>query len=354
MTEEIIANIHIHSSYSDGEKLHPEIAKVAAQCGLDVIFITDHNILVEGFDGYYTFGGKRVLLITGEEIHDKNRNPQKNHLLTLGVSKSHANLAKNPQNLIDSIVNDCGLTFIAHAYDPELPAFDEADLSWEDWSVERFTGLELWNNLSEFKIRAKSKLHAFFYAFFPKFLALEPPIQIRNIWDTLLNKGKKIIAIGGSDAHTLTYKFGPFVKEVFPYSFHFKTINTHIILSEQLSYSPKEDSKNIIESLQSGNVFIANDSIKPSKGFCFFAKLNGKVYPMGAELNFKEGLYILAQLPYPADCVLSRNGKPIIEMKKSSQLDFMVTEKGVYRLECFRNYLFKKRGWIFSNPIYIR
>jgi len=32
----------------------------------------------------------------------------------------------------------------------------------------------------------------------------------------------------------------------------------------------------------------------------------------------------------------------------------ITTEPGSYRLEAYRRYLGKKRGWIFSNPIYVR
>lgn len=353
MNTEIVANIHIHTKYSDGEKMQLEIAEIAARNDLDVIFITDHNIYVEGFDKYYDFAGKKVLLITGEEIHDINRIPQKNHLLTLGVSHSHSNITGKLQDLINKISKDGGLTFIAHGFDPALPAFGEEDLSWADWSVEGFTGLELWNNLSEFKIRVKSKLQGIFYAFFPDLLAKEPPVQLRKIWDRFLKEGKKVVAIGGSDAHTLIYKFGPFIKEVFPYRYHFRTINTHILLPSPRTFVPEPDSKIILRSLKSGNAFIANDHIKPSKGFCFYAELHGKKFSMGEEIFFRRGLLIHARLPFPAKCFLIRNGTPIIRYDKTTKIDYPVTGRGVYRLECYRNQFFRSRGWIFSNPIYI-
>lgn len=141
--QEIITNIHIHTCYSDGKKLHREIAEDAINAGLDAIIITDHNIYVKGFDGYYSRGNKKVLVIVGEEIHNKNRVPQKNHVLVMGINESHARYAKSPKVLINSINAVHGLSFIAHPYDPELPAFGEDDLSWEDWSISGYTGLEL-------------------------------------------------------------------------------------------------------------------------------------------------------------------------------------------------------------------
>jgi hypothetical protein len=293
-------------------------------------------------------------MIVGEEIHDKTRIPQKNHLLAIGVHRSHAEAAKSPQNLIDSINKDQGLSFIAHSYDPELSIFDEEDLSWVDWSVSGFTGLEIWNNLSEFKIRVSGIPAAFFYGFFPAFLAKEPPIQIREKWDSLIAQGKKVVAIGGSDAHTLIYNFGPFRKTVFPYRYHFKTINTHILIKNELTGDAKNDSEILLNAMREGNAFIANDRIKSGKGFRYNLKADGNSFIMGNEVDFKKGMVLSAELPAEAECVLIRNGEPVFQKKKCRQISFPVEIPGVYRLECYRSHLFEKRGWLFSNPIYIR
>jgi predicted metal-dependent phosphoesterase TrpH len=89
-----ILSAHIHSLYSDGLKTPPEIARDASRCGVDVILMSDHNVFPVGFDGYYTFDDKRVLLLTGEEIHDQTREPQKNHLLVFGIHKDFSRLPR--------------------------------------------------------------------------------------------------------------------------------------------------------------------------------------------------------------------------------------------------------------------
>ena len=214
--------------------------------------------------------------------------------------------------------------------------------------------LELWNNLSEFKIRVRSILAAVFYSFFPAFLAKEPPFQIRKIWDALLADGKKVVAIGGSDAHTLIYNFGPFRKTVFPYSYHFKTINTHILIENELSGNAKKDSAMLLNALGKGNAFVANDMITPGKGFRFNLEKNGKTWIMGDEVDFSEGQILNAYLPAEAECVLLRDGDPVFQNRKCRQFSYPVKAPGCYRLECYRRYLFERRGWLFSNPIYIR
>lgn len=331
MTIEIIANIHIHTKYSDGTRYHQEIAQIAAECGLDVIIITDHNIFVKGFDGYHSFNGKQVLLITGEEIHDKNRIPQKSHLLAIGIDKSYVRFASNPQELINKINEGGGSSFIAHAYDPALPAFGEDNLSWDDWSVYGFTGMEIWNYLSEFKIHVKHILDALLYALIPQFLAVQPPEQIIERWDALLLSGQHVVGIGGGDAHTLIYQIGPFTKEVFPYRYHFNTINTHILLENPLTGSAEKDRELILEMLKSGRVFVANDGVKTSRGFRFTAQTGIQSFSMGSRVKFQKELILKANLPYRADCRLIKNGKVAAGFNQVKEINFPVASPGIYR-----------------------
>ena len=213
---EITANLHVHTLYSDGMKTHAQIARDAMRAGLDAVIVTDHNIFAEGLCGYYHYDDQRVLVIIGEEIHDIRRQPQKNHLLAIRTNHSYAHLAHQPQDLINAIVKDSGLTFVAHPIDPELPAFDEVDLSWEDWDISGFTGLEIWNGLSEQKFRAQKKSHVSLFAIFPFLMPFRPPSQILSIWDSLLNTGQHVVGIGGSDAHTFHISIGPIWLTVFP------------------------------------------------------------------------------------------------------------------------------------------
>jgi predicted metal-dependent phosphoesterase TrpH len=84
---EIIVNLHMHTRYSDGSGTHKDIARAALKTGLDVVIVTDHNVLVHGMEGYYKEKNKRVLMLIGEEIHDQDRDPQKNHLLAFGTGR---------------------------------------------------------------------------------------------------------------------------------------------------------------------------------------------------------------------------------------------------------------------------
>ena len=223
--EELVVNLHMHTPYSDGHGSHAVIAQAALKAGLDVVIVTDHNIYVNGPEDYYQDGDRQVLLLVGEEVHDQSRQPQKNHLLVLGTNHELATFADDPQRLIHRVTQIEGLSFIAHPVDPAAPAVDEPDISWVDWDVQGFSGIELWNGMSEFKSLLRTKLHALFYAYNPKRVAHGPHPKTLKLWDQLLSGGERINAIGGSDAHAFPIRIGPLKRILFPYEFHFRTIN---------------------------------------------------------------------------------------------------------------------------------
>src|SRR5574337_952060 len=165
---EYSANLHMHTPYSDCEWYHAQIAEAAMRAGLDVICVTDHNVWVKGPERYYEKDGKRVLALVGEEVHDTARDPQKNHLLVYGADRELAQYAPEPQALLDAARAAGGLAFCAHPVDPAAPLFHEDDLSWVSWEVSGFTGLEIWNYMSEFKSLLTSRANAVRYAFNPE------------------------------------------------------------------------------------------------------------------------------------------------------------------------------------------
>jgi PHP domain len=352
--EELTVNLHMHTEYSDGHASHAEIAEAALRAGLDVFIVTDHNILVSGIEGYFQNNGKRVLMLVGEEIHDRTREPQKNHLLVIGANRELVTFAPDLQCLIDQVSQADGLSFIAHPIDPALPDFDELDISWEDWQVHGFTGIELWNGLSEFKIVVKNKIQAAFYVFFPQFLAHRPHPDAIKKWDELLAKGQKVIAVGGSDAHALHQKIGPFSKRIFPYEFHFKCINNHLLVPNSLSGDLLVDRRMVLDAIQEGRSFIGYDFPESTRGFRFTANGKDKIVGMGEEIPLDNSVTLQIRLPAPVECHLVKDGKVIQIWNKRDICSYLATQPGIYRVECFIKFLGQERGWIFSNPIYVR
>jgi len=352
---EAIVNLHMHTRYSDGSGTHRDIAQAALAAGVDAVIVTDHNVLVSGFEGYYKEKNKKVLVLIGEEIHDQARDPQKNHLLVFGASRELATYAENPQRLIDQVRESGGLAFLAHPDDPAAPAFKETDISWEDWSVTNYHGIELWNALSELKTIIPTKLHGAFYAFFPKLVAHQPIPATLAKWDELLATGTKVVAIGGSDAHALDLSMAFIHRVIFPYEFHFRTVNTHVVIPESLSGEVNKDKKAIYENMAAGHCFVGYDLPAPTRGFTFTAQGKEKNVIMGDEISAKNGVTLQAKFPSDnAEARLLKDGIVIKTWNNKPSFTHITAEPGVYRVEAYRKYLGKLRGWIYGNPIYVR
>jgi hypothetical protein len=247
------------------------------------------------------------------------------------------------------------LSFIAHPDDPAAPVIGEADLGWVDWEIEGFTGLEIWNQLSEFKARLRSRLHWIFYLFNPAFIARGPFETTLKRWDELLAEGKRVVAIGGSDAHALPVRLGPLRKVVFPYELHFRGVNTHLITTESFSGNEASDTRLVLAALQRGNCFIGYDLPAPTQGFRFTAQGQEGQAQMGDEILLKKRCN-LPDSPAITDDLSPgiHNGQIIKTWEKRETCTYIATKPGAFRVEVILPFLSQPRGWIYSNPIYVR
>ncbi|TAK14231.1 MAG: PHP domain-containing protein [Anaerolineae bacterium] len=351
---EAVINLHMHTVYSDGTGTHADLAAAARLAGLDAIIVTDHNVRVEGVEGYFGEGNDRVLVLIGEEVHDQNRDPQKNHLLVFGAEKEMATFTPDPQTLIDEITEAGGLSFLAHPSDPEAPVFNEPDLSWEAWEVQGYTGIELWNAMTEFKTMLTSYPRAIYYAFSFQQVGHGPLPQTLARWEQLLKSGRPVVAVGGSDAHRLIRHLGPLSRLLFPYEDHFRAVNTHLLLPRPLSGVVQHDKALIYQALRAGHAFIGYDLPAPTSGFRFSAHCKGGVSWMGDTLSLNDRPTLQIKLPASAESRLLRDGEVALSSPRRQQLIYQVTEPGVYRVEAYIQFKGRRRTWIISNPIYVR
>ena len=350
---ELITNLHIHSTYSDGSGIFKKIAYEGLDAGIDVLIVTDHNVLVKNPEAYYRKGDHRLLFLTGEEIHDRNRQPQKNHLLVFGHTSELSSYSSDPQILINKAKEFGGLSFIAHPFEHELKMIGEPDISWVDWDVSGFHGMEIWNHLSELKSVSPNWIKLLFHVFFPHFYSKSPNPNTLQKWDSLTRPNRKIVGVGGSDSHALIMKKGFFKKIVFPYNFHFRSVNTHILVPNRLSGNFLDDKKMVFESFRKGNVFIGYDLPFSTTGFRFSAQGSFSDAIMGDEIILDSSITFQIRIPIRTECKLIRDGKLIKSWQGQELCTFIATEPGVYRVECTIQYLGQKRGWIYSNPIYV-
>lgn len=246
------------------------------------------------------------------------------------------------------------MSFIAHPYDPELKAFGEDDYSWVDWDVRGYTGIELWNGFSELKSVMHSLLDGLFYAYFPQFMARGPLPATLKKWDDLTATGQKVVAVGGSDAHALKKSLGPLRRTIFPYSYHFRTVNTHLLVENELSGDLNADRKMVYNALRKGHAFIGYDLPHSTRGFRFTAQGRDGTVSMGDDVRMGSGITLQIHLPAKTECRLLCNGEVVRTWKDREICAHTANRAGAYRVECSINFLGKRRGWIFSNPIYVR
>lgn len=351
--QEYVGNLHSHTIYSDGHGRHNDLARAAIQAGIDFLVTTDHNVLVQGIDGYRYIGNKRVLLLAGEEIHDPNRIPQKNHLLVYEAGAELAQHAGDPQALIEAVKDAGGLAFIAHPVDPAAPLFEESDLSWVNWEVNGYHGLEIWNYMTEFKSNLTSWPRAFFYAYRPQGMAVGPFPPVMARWDRLLDSGARVWAIGGSDAHALPVRKGPFRRTIFPYEYLFRAVNTHVLTDKTLTGDAARDRVLLFDALRAGRCFVGYDLPASTRGFRFTAESESGRVGMGSEAGL--GLGVTFQIRTPAKCRLRllRSGTPVQTWQDESHAVHSVNRTGIYRVEADIFYRGRWRSWIISNPIFI-
>jgi hypothetical protein len=141
---------------------------------------------------------------------------------------------------------------------------------------------------------------------------------------------------------------------IFPYAFHFSSINTHVLLAEALTGDMATDKREIYGAIGSGHCFVGYDKPASTLGFRFAAHGSGSEAIMGDEIPVLGSVTLLAHLPSFAEVRLLRDGRVIHAMRKTQDVTYVASMPGVYRIEAYRRYLGQRRGWIFSNPIYLR
>ncbi len=351
---EYVGNLHMHTTTSDGHGTHDEVADAAIRAGLDFIFITDHNVLPTAFEGYHYRGFDRILRLIGEEVHDPARSPERSHLLIYGANEGLSRYAESPQTLIREATRRGALSFLAHPSDCGVPGYDQPDLSWEDWEVEGYTGIELWNFMTSFKCLLRSRLHATFYGLFPNRIRRGPEQDLLDRFDQLLGSGQRIVIIGGVDAHALPFRAGPLRRTVFPYEWLFQTVNTHVLIENPLEGEVQHDKESILSAIERGNCFVGYDLPADTKGFMFSAHSEFGNAVMGDRLRYELGATVQVRTPAPAEIRLIHQGRTVQRWSSAQHGVVTINSPGAYRVEADLS----RSGtasipWIYSNPIYI-
>ncbi|MBN1384156.1 MAG: PHP domain-containing protein [Elusimicrobia bacterium] len=320
--------IHIHTSYSfDGHRNMDEIIESANRCGLDFIVISDHfSLEAKKYEGWY----KNTLVIVGEEI-----TPRYNHYLALDIKKAVVTGSDEdkPQKYIDEVAAQGGFGFIAHPDHTGNKKFGVKSYMWKDWSVTGFTGFCIWDLQTDWQETLTGYPKALLSYLFPAYFLKGPKKETLERWDAINQTEKKYI-LGEIDNHESRRKYFGIKVKVFKFDRAFRMLRTHILLDEPFSNN-SDDIKKVYNAFKTGKSFVSNDYFFNARGFEFYEH-NGR---------------ITAKTPVKAVIRIVKNGKYIAE-EFTDNLSLGISEKGVYRCECYLK-KFGLKPWIFSNPIFI-
>jgi PHP domain len=345
---EYVGNIHVHTTYSDGASSVEEVAAIAGRAGLDFVMFSDHNTLAglrDGKEGRH--GG--VLALIGEEVGEEH-----NHYLAWRIDREVPDEPGNPQMVIDAVRAQGGIGFIAHPFEKGCRyGYSGRAFTWDDWDVTGFTGICIWNFTSQWKGPITSPLRAIYYYMFPGAAVLRPDEKTLAKWDERLASGR-VVAIGGTDAHAFRFGFGPLRPQIFPYRYLFRTINTHVLTEHPLTGNLDQDKAALYGALEHGRCFVSYGLMGDARGFTFRASSGSHNAYMGDEITYSKGLRLTLGLPARAYVRILRDGALWREATGRVH-EFPAGGPGVYRAEVYRrSFTGRLKGWIFSNPIYVR
>jgi hypothetical protein len=164
-------DLHLHTVHSDGERDPVELASAARASGLDFIVSTDHNTIAanRAWPTCHTGG---LLVIPGEEVTTRH-----GHWLAVGLSpQGWVDWRYGPSDgvfprFVSEVREAGGLVVAAH---PSVPLPGSA---WE-FGFDHVDAIEVWNGRWN----------------------LDDELSLR-IWQRLLQQGRRIVAVGGSDSH---------------------------------------------------------------------------------------------------------------------------------------------------------
>ena len=343
---ELVGAIHGHSTYSDGTGSFPEILDAAQAAGLDFLVMTDHDTLqplTDVGEGFFS----RTLLLIGCEV-----SPPTNHLLAVGA-KTCPTREQPPQDYIDDLAAQGALTFLAHPHDRGVPLAKLPSYRWDAWPVDRYTGIEIWNHLSDWSGNLGRLPRALRGALRPHTFLQGPEPATLALWDAA-GRDRRVVGIGGLDVHDVKLGRRPLQLRIFPYAYAFRTILCHVAV-EVWPTSLPEAKEILLSAIANGRLFFANHAMGDARGLSLRA-VDGRgeeVASLGDELAADGDLRLLLRAPQEAHLRILRDGKEVARTY-GRELGCDAEGPGVYRAELHVRRAGRLHPWAYTNPIYLR
>lgn len=337
---EVSVALHVHSRYSDGTGRAHDIVR-AAQGLVDVVWLTDHDTLAARADpGEGRYGS--VLLLVGTEM-----TPPTDHLLCLGT-RTVPDRSRPWAESVQAVMQQGGLALVAHPEDPGNRRLKLPSYRWTQRDVRSFTGLEVWNHLSQWMRPIRGLISGVSAYAHPWRNAESPDPAALHLWDDL-GRERRVVGVAGIDAHAV--RVGPLT--VFPYRLLFRTALTHVLLDDALTGDATADTARLVSAIGRGRVQMVNGYLPAPRGFRFWAEAGGRRLDMGGEDRWRPGWRVRATSPIDCWFRLQRDGVAA-SVHWGRTFDDRADEPGVWRLEAYRPGRGRAVPWLFTNPVYLR
>lgn len=336
---ELTGCIHNHSIYSHDCSIPlSRLIREAKKRELDYVTINDH-LSLDAKQDKSVLKEKNLIIIVGAEINDPNN---KHHFLVFNTDSILS--GKEVEEYVRFYADSDAISFAAHPFEQrKCDRFRKYE--WEKTEVDDFSGIEIWNYLSEWIGKMQPKYNGLFMIVFPSLFVRKPHQKTLAWWDELNREGKKKAAIGSVDAHTeqmnkygITFKF-------LRHRTLYKSIRTNLLIeaSEELT------EQTLLQAIKNGNSYIVN--YKRGNPYNFFAGISdeeGHNASFGEEIKFRKNLKYYFLLPRIAKVTMFKDGSRVAS-KRDEKGFFPIEEAGNYRLEITRF----GSGWIYTNYIYV-
>jgi 3-deoxy-D-manno-octulosonic-acid transferase len=356
-----VFSVHTGRSH-DAVGTREEVARAAADAGLDFVVIGDHppDDRRPGWTFWEPVFMDGVLLEGGQEL----RSPVAGKVLAVGVDTTYKQWTGDYGAFVEMLEGYRATSFVVHGRGPR---------GSERWVWESVEGVHGWEvlDISEF---ARHRLRSLWGPYHVGTLLAGIPVGLgdealrhlmREGFDTpaaaaydSFRVGNRLTATAGANVHP-KIRLGPLLLP--PYGPFFRSLITHVAVPSPLPPSPGEASGLLMEGLRSGDAFVSVGDRERARDFRAGA-VDGKggVVWMGSADAFTEGMFLRAGFARdPAGRLLYRVLRNGLESGwyRGEELEWPLPGPGIYRVEVYRYWarvgglFLRLRPWILSNPL---
>lgn len=346
--------VHVHSflgGHSRGN--FEDIIAGANSNQLNFVVMTEHtsssfNTAAMTLKGVH--GG--VLFINGNEVSAANSDRL---LIVPGDEAASLDQSLPTHELIAKAKANRLLTFVAYPQE------------FKSWDARGYDGVEVYNVYTN--AQQINPLVMFFdglwsYRSYPDLLFAafySRPTENLAKWDeATAASGRRLVAIAGNDAHanvgiSLQDASGKSLigLKLDPYERSFRLVRLHVLVSKEKPLT----AETLLEALAQGHCFIGFDLFGETTGFNLMASNGVENKIQGDDIALGKEVRLTISTPVSGRVVLLKDGRSIQDETGVKKREYLVTERGSYRVEIYLPQLPKPvtdRPWIISNPIYVR